>query len=84
MHDGCWLSLREGTVYSSSIESAAPVESLCVMFAAGDVRAAAALRDGAILEQADVAAPMVSEQLHPARGPVSSSSKSTWRDRQTG
>ena len=70
VHDGCWLALREGTVYSSSVESDATVESLCVMFSAADVRAGAALDDEAILERREVAAPAVYEQVHPARGPV--------------
>ena len=70
VHDGCWLAMGEGTVYSSFIESDATVESLCVMFSAADVRAAAALHDESILERREVAVPAVNEQVHPARGPV--------------
>jgi len=70
VHDGCWLSLGEGTRYSSFIESGITVESLCVMYAGPDLGAAATLRDEAILEGGEGRAPAVYEQIHPGRGPV--------------
>jgi AraC family transcriptional regulator len=70
VHDGCWLALPHGTVYSSEIDAAHPVESLCVMFPAAQVSEAATFGDDAILDHARLRPPSIFPQLHPARGAV--------------
>jgi len=70
VHDGCWLALPPGMVYSSAIDSMHPVESLCVAFATAQVRDAATLEDAAMLDCAPACVPAVFAQLHPARGAV--------------
>ena len=70
VHDGCWLAIPEGTVYSSEIDSAHPVESLCVTFPRAHVQQAATLADGAMLDCEASRAPAAFAQLHAAEGAV--------------